>query len=615
VVLYWWIKVNRAVLVGANAFLIPLGAFLLWFYSLKSINIRQMSDLGLVSVMSPVTIVALAIVTVSFCLHVWQPEKRAYIFLLHLILLIFMLYGVTTIVEEAPRFATVYRHAGYTDYIMRTGTVNPWLDASFSWPGFFIVSALLTKVAGYHDILSYAGWAPVFLNMISLGPLYLIFTSATDDKRIIWLGLWFFYLTNWIGQDYYSPQGLNFVLFLVILAILLTWFKARSSDQQHLKLPCWGCLGRYVFFARQVASWLTAPDPLVTSSSPSQRRALLTILIVVFVFVVGSHPLTPFIIIVDIAFLVLFRRITPGWFPVLMGAIVAVWLAFMAQPYLMGRAGEMISALVSSHSSVVSDVTARMIVGNPAHNFIATMRLLMTLLVWGLAVVGVVYRLRRGYRDATSVLLAAAPFLLFLVQPYGGEMLMQIYLFTLPLMIFFVAAFCIGSFLNLKSISLWRKGATLGLCLLLLGGFLFTRYGNERMDYVTHTELDGVRYLYRIAPSRSLLIAAWSGTPWEFQNYEQYTHNSLDESEALVSIVERADATTIVSLIENTSASSIYIIFTRTQRANADNSGLPSGALDRLERALLASRKFRQIYSNPDAQILIFTGDIKGNVS
>src|SRR2546422_651786 len=110
-------------------------------------------------------------------------------------------------------------------YIMRTGTADPNLDTYFSWPGFFVLSAFVTQVAGYQSILSYAGWAPVFNNLIYVGPMYMIFTSFTTDKRLIWLGLWFFYLTNWIGQDYFSPQGLNFFLYLVIIAILLKWFK------------------------------------------------------------------------------------------------------------------------------------------------------------------------------------------------------------------------------------------------------------------------------------------------------------------------------------------------------------------------------------------------------
>src|SRR5260370_41899999 len=111
-----------------------------------------------------------------------------------------MFYGVTTLVEEAPRFAVVYRHAGYTEYIMRTGSVNPDLDAYFSWPGFFVLSAFVTRVTGYEDILPLASCAPVFFNLIYLGPLYMIFTSATTDNRLVSLRLCVFSLTTCIAQ-------------------------------------------------------------------------------------------------------------------------------------------------------------------------------------------------------------------------------------------------------------------------------------------------------------------------------------------------------------------------------------------------------------------------------
>ncbi|HET7638091.1 MAG TPA: hypothetical protein VFK47_05055, partial [Ktedonobacteraceae bacterium] len=216
----------------AVSVLLPLCALFLWVISLKDVNIRAMTDLGLVSVLPASIIIALAILTISFCLILRQPELRVPIILLHLFLLIFMLYGITTLVEEAPRFAIVYRHAGYTEYIMRTGSVDPNLDAYFNWPGFFVLSAFMTKITGYHDILPFAAWAPVFFNLIYLGPLYMIFTSATTDKRIVWLALWFFYMTNWIAQDYFSPQGLNFFFYLVIIAILLKWFKKPTPMRQ-----------------------------------------------------------------------------------------------------------------------------------------------------------------------------------------------------------------------------------------------------------------------------------------------------------------------------------------------------------------------------------------------
>ena len=150
---------------GIIVYLIPLSAFLVWCLSLREINVRQMNDLGLISVFPPFLIGSLVVITAGFCLVIHNPKRQYPALVLYYSLLIFMLYGVNTLVEDMPRFGVVYRHAGYTEYIMRTGTVDPMLDAYFSWPGFFSLNAFITKIAGYPDILGYATWSSVFYNV------------------------------------------------------------------------------------------------------------------------------------------------------------------------------------------------------------------------------------------------------------------------------------------------------------------------------------------------------------------------------------------------------------------------------------------------------------------
>lgn len=586
----------------AASVLLPIFALVLWSLSLHAVNIRLMNDLGLVSVLPASIIIALLLLTLSFCLGLNQQRLRAPIMLLHFLLLIFMLYGITTLVEEAPRFAIVYRHAGYTEYIMRTGTVDPGLDAYFNWPGFFIFSAFLTQIAGYRDILSYAAWAPFFLNLIYLGPMYVIFTTATNDKRIIWLGLWFFCVTNWIAQDYFSPQGLNFFMYLLIIAILLKWFKTPVSTLPRQLPQRLQHLGRLTSPVQKLYTWLTASD-MLPASQPRQRPLLLASILIIFAFIVFSHPLTPFLTIISVAALVLFGRCTPRWLPIAMIAMTALWFIFMAQTYLVGHIASLLSDVGQLRNAVTDNVTSRVVEGNPQHSFIVQIRLVMTLFVWGLAFAGAILRLRKGYHDVTYILLAVAPFPLLLVQTYGGEMLLRIYLFTLPLMVFFAASLFYTS--PIRSKSLWMKGAVVATCIVLLGGFLFTRYGNERSDYITNAELAGVRQLYHVAPSGSLLLAGWDGTPWQLQDYEKYNLDTMSDTLSSAVVTKNVDA--IVQSIESTQSPKTYLIFTRAQKATAQADGLPSGTLDQLEHALLASGKFTSIYDNADAQILLFT--------
>jgi len=584
----------------AASVLLPLCALFLWAISLQYVNIRDTTDLGLVSVVPATVIIALVILTISFCLTLQQPELRVPIILLHLFLLIFMLYGITTLVEEAPRFAAVYRHAGYTEYIMRTGSVDPGLDAYFNWPGFFVLSAFVTRVTGYHDILPLAAWAPVFFNLIYLGPLYMIYTSATTDKRLVWLGLWFFYLTNWIGQDYFSPQGFNFFLYLIIIAILLKWFKVTT--QAHPRIPgrLERHLGRFSPLAQRLYMWLTVPDTLNTPAQPRQRIALLISLVIIFALVVFSHPLTPFFVLASATALVVFRRCTPRWLPILMAIMIGTWIIFVAQPYLVEHLNDVTGNFGQVGNSLTANLAAR-VAGSSEHIFVIVMRVIMTAAVWGLAFIGAVFRLRRGYRDASYILLAIAPFSLIVANSYSGEMLLRIYLFSLPMMVFFAAALFYITSASGRS----RKMtvAVTGVSLILLGSFLFTRYGNERMDYMTYAEVDSAHYLYSIAPPNSLLIGGWDNDPMQLQDLEKYNYVSLADISANAITSQNVNA--IVQFIQGQRHSDAYLIITRSQKAAAElSSGLPPEAFDWLENALLRSRKFILVYSNPDAQIL-----------
>jgi hypothetical protein len=654
---YIQITVKIPLLMDIISILLSTGAFFLWYLSLKAIDVTKMNNLGLVSVMSPATIIALMIMMVSFCFTLLQTRLRTPIILLHFTFLIFMLYGVTTFVEQAPRFNIVYRHAGYTEYIMRTGTANPYLDAYFNWPGFFALTAFITQSAGYQDILTYAVWSPVFYNFLYFAALYLLFSTFTLNKRMIWLSIWIFHLTNWISQDYFSPQGLFFGLYLVILAILLKWFKTPPGTfirppGRHLSripfLPTW-------------YTWLTAPDTVYTPASAFKRFLMLFSIFTIFTFIAFSHQLTPFFVLLSVTLLILFQRCTRKlwWLPVVMGIMAVAWLVIMAQPYLAGHTNHVFGGMGRILDSFNANVTNR-VSGDPEHAFIARIRIIMTFLLWGLACIGALFRLLKGYRDASVIILALAPFPLFVAQPYGGEMLLRCYLFSQPSMVFLTASlfYDYPSFTSLFSFFARRlrrrggcggcgetphppqgraapvnpaeqgvaknlhgqfqtvlKGTALACTLLvLLGGFLFTRYGNEHMDYKTYDEINGISYLYDNAPPDSLFVAAWLGTPWQVKKFEKFQLIDLSDSEEKnIDAIARRDINSIIRLMHNQKRPQAYLIFTRSQKATFDGtSGLAAGTLDHFELAIHASKDFILIYSNSDIQIFQLVSAVQG---
>ena len=114
--------------------------------------------------------------------------------LAHLGTLIVILYGCTIPIQQVDSYNVVWRHAGITDYIMRTGGVAPGIDAYFNWPGVFFLAALLTKTAGLSSTLDVSKFAPIAFNLLYLPPLVLIARAGTRDRRLVWLAIWLFYL-------------------------------------------------------------------------------------------------------------------------------------------------------------------------------------------------------------------------------------------------------------------------------------------------------------------------------------------------------------------------------------------------------------------------------------
>lgn len=611
-------RIRRLDLIDILFILLPCFSIGLWAISLQHVSVNDMNDLGLISALSPRIIAALGILVVSFVCVLQRRELRPLLLALHIIFIILIIDGTQNLVEEMPRFTIVYRHEGFTEYIMRTDTINTKLDAYFSWPIFFVLSAFVTKVFGYSTILSYAGWAPVFYSLIYFGPLYMIFTSITKNNRIVWLSILFFYLTNWVGEEYFSPQGLNFFLYMVIIAMFLKWFRMppKLQKQWSSKQLNW----QNESFRQKFAEWIKTPDPIATTLQPWQQRGMLLCLLLIFGLVVSSHQLTPVSILVSIGALVLFRRCRPFWLFILLAIMTIAWDVFVAGPYLSAHSGMLTGSLGTFFANLSTTTTQRAAVGDPQHQFVARLRLVASALIWFLAFIGCIRRLRQGHRDITYILLAVSIFPLIVVQNYGGEMFLRIYLFTLPFMVFFAAALFYSQPLQVKritSLSLsrsqfrfsWMTAAVMMMSLILLGSFFFTRYGNEHVDYITYNEWQGVEYLYQIAPAHSLLLEPTNSTPWRFAKDEQYICETLTDTSSLVPAVLDANANPIIQFIEKSRMPSVYIIFTRGQQAQfTAYQGAPGNALPKLEAALLKSGKFQQVYHNPDAQILLFTG-------
>jgi hypothetical protein len=323
--------------------------------------------------------------------------------------------------------------------------------------------------------------------------------------------------------------------------------------------------------------------------------------IVLFAAAVPSHQLTPFAILTGVTALVVFGRCSARGLPWLMVVMLAAWITFLSAGYLAGHLSEL-SGQVGQVDTIAAANVGNRLRGSTGHQLVVQIRLAVTALLWGLAVLGWLRRRRHGQDDMTVTLLAVAPFPFLVLQPYGGELLLRVYFFALP----FVAFLAAGLFLPVKGAAAsWRAAGAIGLAVVvLLGGFLFARYGNERIEHFTAEELAAVRHLYEIAPPGSLLLAATPDLPWKFQDYASYEYRTVGSLKSSHRGGNGDLVKPVLDIMRQHQRPGAYFIITRSHRADAEARGiLPPESLDRLEQALRRSPTVQLIYANQDAQI------------
>jgi hypothetical protein len=584
-----------------------VAALAAWSVSLTATDVRGMTDFGLVSVLPGWYYVALALLTVSFCIAMRSPQPHWSLLGVHVVILLVMLHGTPAILYGTLRYAWAWKHVGVVDYIVRHGSVNlnlGQLTAYQDWPAFFAFAALIVKVGGFGSALAFASWAPLFNNLLFASVAMFVIRSLTSDRRLAWLAVWIFCATNWVGQDYFSPQATNYFLYLVVLGICLRWFAPRV-------VPSARTAQRWLHFRWLSEKWHTLvergqPEIRVPASAVRTAPALAAIVITLAAAIVTSHQLTPFMLILSLTALVIFQLCGLRGLPLLVALMTGAWAMYMALAFLKGNLYWIIQSIGSLN--IGSSTLSNLAKASPDHVVVAEVARLFTALVGVLGIAGLVRRLRHGRLDLTAVLLAGAPVLMVWGNAYGGEVLFRIYFFALPFLAFLAAGLVFPTPLAGRS---WLGAAgTLALSVPLLVGMLISYYGNERMYYFSHDEVRSAQYLVAHAPAGSTLVGFTTAYPWGYRDYELYNYvqiSTLPPSQVTRLINDPVPA--MANLVYAASRGHEYVVFSRAQDAEMEMTGvMPVNGARRIEAALSASRRFWEVYRGPDAQIFALVG-------
>jgi hypothetical protein len=571
---------DRALLSRLTGFALPLAALALGVASLTTARESAIGSYGLVQALPPLYFVSLAVLAASFLIAWRSPRPRPVEFWLSTVILVVLLQGAPGIIESEPRFPTAWLHAGFTDFVAHTGQVLPNADARFDWPSFFTGLALLDRAGGLPDAILLLRWWPVAINLLYLPPLYLLSKLIVRDTKIAMLAVWLFPFANWVGQDYYSPQSVAYLLYLVFLCVVLGPYGASRRamiPRRRKKLP--------------------AGKESADHDAPVQTAAHSVTLLVVMLLLCAAldtgHQLTPFFAIGTVAVLVFFGRTRLLAWPGVMLLLAIGWVCYGAVDYWSGHFADIFGGLVSAGSNYSEDLRLH---GDAAHSLIDHLRLLIACCIWAIALIGFfASRKLRADRIAAAVILLV-PLVVIAGQAYGGEAGLRAYLFSLPGALPLAAV-------ALTSVSVRpRLILVSALTLALIPGFLIARWGNELSELVRPAEISGMSALYAMAPPGSTIMSITPQIAWQYKDVGQYQYapNNLDEF-AFGSI------STIADRLHNRVGGYVIITTSQLQYAHAAY-GLPMTWGGNLEKQLAQSGVFRLVYSNSATKVYEYTG-------
>ena len=477
-----WRERLRPTAVGAVLGALLVAALLLYWVPVAGLgeaDLDRMGGLGLISVLPPATLFGAALLVAVFASLLWLGREHKALLLVTLVATVVSLHALPAVIEAEPRFATAWQHLGFIDYIERTGSAVPDLDARWSWPGFFAVATFVAQACGVTDFTEIIRWWPTAIQLAYLVPMFLLVRHMRASWRAKWTGIWIFVLSSWVGQDYFSPQGFTYLLYLVFVAVLLVWFRAP----------------RVIWTKRRPG------EAEVEPTDHRQRAVLLAVLIGLFAASVPAHQLTPFVMLGVLAALVVFRRSELRGLPILFAVIVTAWIGYMAEPYWSGHFDDLFGGVGGVGSNVSSSVSGRIEGGSSTHKLVLYVRVLLAGGVMALACYGWWRRRDHKYREVSLLVLTFVPFLGFGMQSYGGEMALRVFMFALPgagllaALALFPRTGVTAKEREKDRVSLAPVAAFMA-GLLLIGGFLVARWGNEPFERIQPGEVAAMDYVY-----------------------------------------------------------------------------------------------------------------------
>jgi hypothetical protein len=170
--------------------------------------------------------ISLLIVTISFRLLKVKNPNQGLFDCLTLFVLVLVLFGTPSFIEQTPRMLDVYGHISQALAVQSTGKAGPSLLAQnvpassyeVNYPGFFILVTSILSLTGLSWI-SVAQYYPIFLMVLISFLIYVI--ARKFSQRFSILAPAVFLSFAWFEEFHLSPDSFALVLYLIAWLIFI----------------------------------------------------------------------------------------------------------------------------------------------------------------------------------------------------------------------------------------------------------------------------------------------------------------------------------------------------------------------------------------------------------
>ena len=608
--------------------LLPV-ALMLWLSGIVRAKPDALDQYGLLGIVPVTYFAGFAVLLVSVGILLARRELSGPRLALHLVALIFMIHATAPLLYPEPRYSWTYKHMGVVGFINAHGKLDASVDIYNNWPGFFALAAWFGQIAGKNDPLAYAAWAQLFFNLIASLELAFALRALSLTSRERWLALFLFVAGNWVGQDYFAPQALGFVLGLGVIAAVLHWCgddhvprwlagvgrlvragrRGRAAADPEDITASVGTAGD----ARDAAS--TSVDGQATAIQVSRAGAIAVVLGVYFVLVF-THELSPYVVAIQVTALAIVGRVRPWWI------VLGLWglcLAYLMPRFAVVNNTYHIATALTNPFFNLQHAAKQFPPGLPGRRLAASAARALSLSMWLLATFGIFRRWRDGRSVLPMIALAFSPLFVLLAQSYGGEGIYRAYLFSLPWTACLVASLIRPERFRKMDPSWVVPPVAL---LAAVGLFLPAFFGLDLQFVMPPDEVQASAYFYAHAEPGSVLLGSPNFPTRLSSNYDQFVMNpnATDPSFIDPRLWGRVLSVNDLPILEDKirsyqadGATAGYVVLSTSQANAAELFGiLPQGSLASLEQALLDSSDWTVFYRDPDTIIFKLVGSPAG---